>query len=66
MSGFSPDWLAMREPYDARARNPGVLAAVAGGACLIRVHDVLPVVEALQVFSAIQSFASEIPSTQTE
>jgi dihydropteroate synthase len=44
----------------------GVLAAVAGGACLIRVHDVLPVVEALQVFSAIQSFASEIPSTQTE
>lgn len=42
MSGFSADWLALREPHDTRARNPAVLNAVVAsqaGNTSIRIVD---------------------------
>ncbi len=42
MTGFSADWLALREPYDVRARNPAVLKEVVAslaGHTAIRVVD---------------------------
>ncbi|MBX6329124.1 MAG: class I SAM-dependent methyltransferase [Pseudolabrys sp.] len=42
MSGFTPDWLALREPFDARARNARVLDAVVG---LLENRPVLEIVD---------------------
>jgi hypothetical protein len=41
VSGFSADWLTLREPYDLRARSREVIAAVAASvAALPSVHVV--------------------------
>jgi SAM-dependent methyltransferase len=59
---FSADWLALREPYDARARNPAVLdAAIASlrGKGAIRIVDL-----ACGTGSTLRAMASRIPATQ--
>jgi len=42
VSGFSAEWLALRESYDLRSRNPIVLDAVAD---LFRSHDAINIVD---------------------
>jgi hypothetical protein len=42
MSGFSASWLALRQPYDLRARNPDVLEAVSA---MMRQHNALQIAD---------------------
>jgi SAM-dependent methyltransferase len=63
MSGFSADWLALREPYDARARNPKVLAAVAAkfaGWPTLTIVDL-----ACGTGSTLRALAPRLPGRQT-
>jgi hypothetical protein len=60
MSEFSADWLALREPYDLRARNPAVLDAVVTwckGIFAIRVVD-------LGTGSTLRVLAPRLPGLQ--
>ncbi len=62
MSGFSADWLALREPYDRRARNADVLNAVADslkGCSSIRIVDL-----ACGTGSTLRAIAPHLPSNQ--
>jgi SAM-dependent methyltransferase len=60
MSGFSADWLALREPYDVRARNRDVLEAVAAAA-----GDVVAVVDlACGIGSTLRAIAPRLPPRQ--
>jgi len=62
MSGFSPEWLALREPYDARARNPAVLDAVA--ASLNRYPSIRIVDLACGTGSTLRALAPRLPAQQ--
>jgi hypothetical protein len=62
MTGFSAEWLALREPYDIRARNPAVLNAVVAslaGKTSVRVVDL-----ACGTGSTVRALAPRFPAEQ--
>src|SRR6478672_7420586 len=59
MSGFSAAWLALREPYDARARNADVFSAVAA---LFKHRDLMQIVDlACGTGSAVRALGPRSP-----
>jgi hypothetical protein len=63
MSGFSADWLALREPYDRAARNPTVLDAVSrhfAGQAAIAVVDL-----ACGAGSTLRTISPRLPPRQS-
>jgi SAM-dependent methyltransferase len=62
MSGFSAEWLALREPYDGRARNRDVLESVATA---VAVGNAIGVVDlACGTGSTLRALAPRLPSRQ--
>jgi hypothetical protein len=62
MSGFSAEWLSLRESYDLRARNPMVLDAVAAS---FKSLDVINVVDlACGAGSTVRALSSHLPARQ--
>jgi hypothetical protein len=63
MSGFSAAWLALREPYDGRARNRDVLESVAAAAATA--GDAIGVVDlACGIGSTLRALAPRLPPRQ--
>jgi hypothetical protein len=62
MSGFSAAWLALRETYDARARNADVLAAVVAS---LKQNHVLRIVDlACGTGSSVRALSSRLAARQ--
>jgi SAM-dependent methyltransferase len=61
MSGFSADWLALREPYDGRARNRDVLESVVAAAAG---EEVAVVDLACGTGSTLRALAPRLPARQ--
>jgi hypothetical protein len=62
MSGFSAEWLALRESYDLRARNPIVLDAVAS---LFKLCNAISAVDlACGAGSTVRALSSHLPARQ--
>lgn len=62
MSGFSSDWLALREPYDLRARDPLLLEAVKAWAA--DRHSILVVDLASGTGAAMRALSPHLPMHQ--
>jgi SAM-dependent methyltransferase len=63
MSGFSAEWLALREPYDGRARNRDVLESVAAAA--VATGNAVGVVDlACGTGSTLRALAPRLPPRQ--
>jgi Methyltransferase domain len=63
MSGFSAQWLALREPYDLRARNTGVLDAVGAA---FRDQSAVAVVDlACGAGASLRAIAPRLPPRQS-
>jgi hypothetical protein len=63
MSGFSAEWLALREPYDLAARNPVVLSAVADA---FRDQTSISIVDlACGTGSTLRAICGHLPSRQS-
>jgi len=63
VSGFSPEWLALREPYDVRARNPSVLDAVA---MAFRAQAIVAIVDlACGTGATVRAIAPRLPQQQS-
>jgi hypothetical protein len=62
MSGFTAEWLALREPFDARARNPAVMAAAT--AALAGRHSVTIVDLACGTGSTLRALSPRIQARQ--
>jgi methyltransferase family protein len=62
MTGFSADWLSLREPFDMRARNPSVLDAVAAS---LAAHPSVRIVDlACGTGSTLRALSARLPPRQ--
>ena len=62
MSAFSADWLALREPYDRRARNSAVLDALAAALAGLDAISIVDV--ACGTGSTLRALAPRLPARQ--
>jgi hypothetical protein len=63
VTGFSADWLSLREPYDARARNPAVLDALAAA---VANHPSIAIVDlACGTGATLRAISSRLPPRQS-